>query len=344
MMRRAALALALLAAAAGCRRGTGPASAGGGAGGFQSTVTCRPRELRAPLDARVRFRLEAGSWEELVARARPACTWNDLDMLWVAEEPGRPVRFVVERAWIYRPADGPPKWVLAGFDSGGGSPPIRERFGSWPRAEIAVGAPPAGGDGCIGDYARRLASDARFGTVYQLGWQGEISGGTNLFSPNRAVFLLRDPQLRWRVIGQGIEEGVGKAGYPVCWRCGAEYRVRWTGDPSDPAAVEITVTHSLCEVGEEQSGAPTLATHRDGVLVRRPEFGVKWTGREHVRAEPGDTLEAIASRLAWWDSCSIRREAPGRREAAARWAGTLRELNPGVGAGELPAGARLFVR
>ena len=219
--------------------------------------------------------LAADSWPRLVKKAKPTFSWNGQDLLWIqTDAQGRP-RFILDEAYTYQPANGPLKWVLLNAIQVGGNvdDPDRET----PRffysglnlhavAEIHQQAPPANDSGYRGTYAVALDTARQFGTVYEIGWQREMSTGTAHPDYGRRIYVLRDSTNNWHFLGEGPEEGAEHGGSTTL-----KSRVIWENSGSNSLPLQIRFheenTNFPNTSADEINPPPPGVTHREYVLA-----------------------------------------------------------------------------
>jgi hypothetical protein len=329
------LCLCLLTAL-GCGRTRPPATLAA----FSRTGGRRPERISGPLLGGTTIRCEADSFEALVAKAKPTCTWNGQDMLWVKrDEKGRP-SFTLDRAYLCRTKAGLEKWVLVTL--GRGRALFGQFGGGYTHGTFSLSQAIPMHDTGSGNYAVVESQGPGGHMLYRLGWQALPTGGSGHHQNNRTIFLLKGPQGSWRIVGEGRIEGSWKSGYPVSCGTGAKYRVNWTPQGSSPLRIDLTVWNRTCEVGEEPMGALDLLVRRDGTLVSTPSLGIRWTSGEYITPKRGDTLGRIAERLAWWRP-SFRPKEGYRHLLAEVWLELLQQRNPDLPEGRLPQSARVSV-
>jgi len=275
--------------------------------------------------------VEAASWEELVAKEKPTFTWGNPgfqtergmpsdgfpDMMWIeGGADGKPV-FRLERAYTWKPAaDEKVRWVLVELvehDNGiivdnffheqiaGRMFPIRVNV-----TDEISGDPDRR---WFADYAIVRGSDPRGGTVYEIGWSQNIASGMGRWISCRQIYVWRDMNGVWRLLGEGLGESGGKTG-PEYHNCSCEVNVEWRGELPHPVRprVGFVLVEWNSETGEDAT-MPDLVLYRDSVLdgaSDRLPVALKGSGAEYMRAEKGDTLEKVALRLAVWDEIKMK--------------------------------------
>jgi len=279
-----------------------------------------------PLSSRLGVRVEAASWEELVAKVKPTFTWGNLDawaceasntglpkMMWIDEDlAGRPI-FRLEKAYAWQPsADQEARWVLVKLmpaDGGGSDIEANNLLGEQINGrampicvKVTDAIPDAPGDGMLADYAIIRGRDPRGGTVYEIGWSHEMCMGSGHWVYRDLIYVWRDAKGVWRLLGEGACESEGCNGRRECGGSWCEVSVRWQGEPVRPM-VFFAQGMRRSEAGEGPIGLPDLVSYGDAVLDGTGDtlpVALKWSGGEYMRAEKGDTLEKMAWRLVVW--------------------------------------------
>ena len=278
--------------------------------------------------------------------------------------PSRPSPPVAPPAvrWVLLTAGERPSWAVDSFWAGKTAPegmtvPLSDKIPSLD--------PDAGKNATAPDSERRYAvvraSDPRFGSVYEIGWPVSYDSfsGTVHEARLRRLFVLRDQAGQWRFLGEGPASGwIYGAG-----RLGTESRVEpdvaWHQPRTDePAAVvrfNVTVT---CKCFAGYDGIPDgadLEIHCQSVLgpthfkADGSADSCTPVGRCFLVAGPGDNLDRMAARLAFWDPGfglgwgQSAQDQAHKSAALQRWRSELSQLNPKLLPAAIPAGTHVEI-
>lgn len=218
--------------------------------------------------------LAANSWPRLVKKAKPTFSWNGQDLLWIQTNSLGEPRFVLNEAYTYQPTNEPLKWVLLKPIQVGGNidDPDCEtpRFfysGQNLRTVLTVQdqAPPFHNDGTRDSYAIRLDTAKGFGTVYEIGWQRELSRGNAHPDYGRRIYVLRDATNEWHFLGEGPEEGAERG-----YQTNLKSRVIWESSSSNSLPLQIRFheedTNYPGTSADDTKAPPPRVTHHEYVL------------------------------------------------------------------------------
>ena len=189
-------------------------------------------DINGPLSKRLRVRVEAPTWKQLVEKARPDLSDDRGQslMMWIRPQDSQP-SFHLERAFTWKPArDEAVRWVLLELTS---EPPDAIYWNnicvSAPATSVLLGKTLARGAGPnAGDYAVELAHDDVNGSVYEIGWKFSRPGPSSM--PDESpVFLVTGHVVCMARCGRtlasagpgagsyglGVDGGAGSMGRPV---------------------------------------------------------------------------------------------------------------------------------
>lgn len=88
--------------------------------------------------------------------------------------------------------------------------------------------------GYYGSYAVVKSANPRYGDVYEIGWQGEMSVGIAHPTYSRRIYLFKDKAGRWHFLGEGPEEGAEHGGWDI-----VEARVIWGDSKTNELPLQI---------------------------------------------------------------------------------------------------------
>jgi len=157
---------------------------------------------------------KANSWRALVQKVNPTFAWNGRDLLWIQNNSGGELQFVLDEAYIYQPTNQSCYWVLIKERSEKNSRSLRSedgwrQFGAqYLRAAFPLQpSKPAPNDWDVsGNYAVVKSANRQHGAVYELGWQSEMLDGVLHPVYGRRIYLFRDLGNHWHFVGEGPEE------------------------------------------------------------------------------------------------------------------------------------------
>lgn len=254
-------------------------------------LTPKHLDWTGPLSALLSIRAVAENWADLVAEVKPTLTWGRSyyedtaspdagfpDMMWIdQDENGMPV-FHLERAYAWKPDDDQPaRWVLVELadsefatdeEAWADSLLLGEQIGGRGlavRLEVTEEIPPDPDKCTWASYAIIRGVHPRGGAVYELGWSHEMTMGTGHWLHRRLIYVWRDTDGTWRLLGEGPRESHGKLGGNEQLGSWCQLSVQWKGDPAMPVVV-ISRTDCLLAIGESAVGLPSLVTRRDATL------------------------------------------------------------------------------
>ncbi len=158
------------------------------------------------------FRLQAESWKELVRAARPTFAWAGQDLMWITIDANGDPEFTLDRAYVYRPAERPLRWVLLRYEEEAPGGPRRILRGNNIRAVAKLHDKVPSSDHGAGDYAARKAAHPSLGVVYEIGWAEAPGGGSGHHREERRLYVLLERGGKWRFVGEGPTVNRGKSG------------------------------------------------------------------------------------------------------------------------------------
>ena len=385
----AALCVALaLGAAMGCRKDRPAAASQPAANPEPGPISYEPGRDRegpvevysGPLSKRLRVRVQAETWDALVAKVKPDVTWSGTDrdgqdgvsrwngpnMLWIEKDAKGRTVFHLEQAFAWRPRGQKTQWILIEDvsdqeganddgnnmeDSPVGDEPYEAMLTNQSlAARIAHGKPKDesfDGAGNAGEYAQDISRDPRGGVVCEVGWTP---------SPNRdgceqwerTLYFWRKPIGPWRFIGEA----------PLTYQqsrnhgesASMEAKVCWLGAPPAPV-IQFALSMSQGTV-HGNSGE----TCQDYILKPNangtPAESKPTDDHDYILAEDKDTLDSVVLwHCPWADNPQDpRTSTPPPKEAAERkyctqvWREAMIRLNPGLARNAGPLGKGTHVR
>jgi len=258
------------------------------------------------LEPGISVRAEAETREALLALVRPTLTLNETEMVWIREgTPGEP-SFVLDRALVCRPRGKKARWMLFRFGED-----FEERYSLFQKRPLVAQS--------VDEM--RAPPDPEGRVLYEVGWESSDLGAAGSNSAKRRLYFLKDLREGWSFLGEGpTEESVH--GYVTA----IERNVECNGSAKNSIAIHF----SKSEVRYQDEWVRETI-YQDYVLEGNPPqlFEV---GESYVKAEEGDTVDSIASRLV---------ESGEEKGADLPWRVALLELNPDLPEGPLPSGTRL---
>ena len=285
----------------------------------------------------------------LVAKVRPDATWESIKFLWAEKDEAGKLRFRLNEACIHKPRDKAPRWVLLGRTkarpSGG-----YVASGGYVRSVAPLNKQIPVHDTGPGDYAVVVATDAKGGRLYQVGWESEMGGAGGSYS-SRQFYVLHDKQGTWRIVGRLPDRPDGSwpedRGYHFIFPSYQVHKVQWTGNDKSPVRLHVrqeALHFEGARFSEDEVYLLTLPSariYRDGVFEGKLPAEVKWGGSRHLSARKDDTAEKIVNRLAIWtkDADDPRKFVSSRRA----WRGAVSKMNPETirPGKKIPAGTRI---
>ena len=331
-----------------------------GAGeGCPSTAQPARQKSFPSVPEKMRVRVEAPSWEELLERTTPRFSWGEGDLMWIQEgEEGRPV-FILDRAYVIQPANGPSRCVLLEPD------PAKE--GTWARDKAPTRSEillhdqvPQLGDQELGDYALLVDRDTTGRTLYRIVRQSWFGSGTAGGAMADNIYVLSEgkpsrpgktPDFpdRWRLVGVGPHAENSTLGYKAYRSCSEGLvEIRWVESEKEPVMLIFMARLDRHRMPEEKGVDPPphwvpgrLTTYRMYALAGPlPASLNPLSPREFTVTETETTWSDLAEQWgSWtpgWTAGSDRREA-----ILTTWREALRDLNPGVAGETIPAGTKL---
>lgn len=325
-------------------------------------------DMDGMLSARLKVRLEAETWDALVAKVKPnfiiktQTPWRDenpdgRDFMWIEEGSDGRLAFRLEEAYTWRPTDQKSRWVLVD--------PVMQPEGKawdvlWDQAwsnfsgnmlpmKVVVGAEPR-----WPGYAKVNSTDPRGGTVYEIGWVSSVCDGSGCCQTRRNLFIWRDAAGRWYFLGEGPDGSSSKNGYANWSEVEVRSTVHWSvAERPAPWRIDFVEATTRSEgFADGAEGLPEVTLCRDAVMNVRPDAlpaSWSWTSTrdyEYLVAASGDTLDQAAARLAAWTGdwkipADETLRAKGRNLVWGACRYQLWRLNPELMERRLAAGTRI---
>jgi len=284
----------------------------------------------------------AASWPALVAKVKPTFAWNGGDLMWIEQDTnGRP-QFVLDEAYLYQPTNQPRQWVLLRTSTPKMSrPDVRHeepRFFysdfNWFTVATLQKTVPHSDHG--ENYAVAIATHRQQGTVYEIGWQREMSVGSGHAEYGRRIYIFRDRANHWHFLGEGPEEGWERGGGNT-----VESKVVWENSLTNDLPFQIrfhceetTSPYNNSTDDTYTNTPPSVTICYDSALVSELPVQCQFIGHNpYLLAEKNDTLEKITLRLgffmpgwdAWPDEAKQQAE---RKRILGLWRAAIVRLNP----------------
>ncbi len=306
-----------------------------------------PGPVLRGLGGRLAIRVEAKSWEALVKKVAPTFTWGGRDMMWIGKGQKGDPRFTMDHAYVYQPAGKAPRWVLLDYKSAPYDKWSAQIGGECIRRTAKLRASKPRSDHGSGDYAVVKDVTAKVGTVYEVGWQALMGGGTHLLVAERRLYLWHDAGGKWHFLGEGPKESTGKMGHARNYTYRTESRVMWTPPPVKPV-VKFTVTCTYREWST--SDDPDFIPRRDRIQYsqclldgRFPATLRRTTRRPYMLPVKGETFDTLVQHLASWTSGWGTHGEKHQADILALWREALTRLNPKLPRGRIPKATRIYV-
>jgi len=299
-------------------------------------------DVKPPL----KIRTTADSFAKLVAATKPDFSWGDCYLMWVhdgnTDHPG----FELSRAWLLqKPAEKPQCILLEtdkdlrltlynqlGDDARGLFIPTTIRLGQ-PKEDF--------GDGDLaGNYTRVLASDKDHGTVYEIGWQGEMNGGTGHPILEMMLYVCKDTTGKWHFVGEGPSLLGSRGG-------NASQTAQIVWNKSSPAGTSILFTAENTEYDPfanepEHDPLPDRDEYQDAVLDgTSPE--THYAAHPYLLAKTGDTLDSLVHLLSIWSFEWGAGNAAERAKVEQNYRSELFRLNPDLSKDKITPGTKVFI-
>ncbi len=289
------------------------------------------------------IRASADCWLALVKMVRPTFAWNGCDMIWIEKDTNGQPRFILDEAYIYQPTNQSGQWILVKDDRTEGCDALWSRedwwrqFGNYNlRADMPLqkALPWAADNGDRGNYVIIKSANDRLGTVYEIGWQREMSSGNGLADYGRRIYIWEDRSKHWHFLGEGPEEGSAKGGYNT-----VESQVVWNATSTNKLPLQIRfhcedVTTPYSMDADETDPQPDVTICSDYMLTGSfPAYFQVIQRNRYLLAEKDDTLKKIISRLSYywpgWQDWPVEAERRAmNNRAMAAWRAVIVRLNP----------------
>jgi len=288
----------------------------------------------------------ADSLQNLIAVTHPTLMWNS-DWFWMEPNVMGGFAFSIGSPQRVRHAGGTLFWALLRQQRSGEIERDRDGVVS---SEIedrtvrdlqAVNEKPFTDSGC-GDYARVLHQEGN-AKLYELGIQYD-SLGTGHDIIQRRLYVLRQADSRWLLIGEGPSECSDKSG-TESEEFTSDATGKLTGNPKTPAAIEFDTTQwDGMAVESAQPAYPDLEVHREALLDGAGSARFRWLSDAYMLADTHDTLDKIADRYIYWRIYGAdQRMANFDGMEAASFKELLRRRNPSLEMGELLPHTKVYV-
>jgi hypothetical protein len=258
----------------------------------------------------------------------------------------------MDRAFGYQAEDGKIQWILL-------ATPVDENLNrelsGYPlrgMAGLVTKQPAIRCDGCgSGDWAMVLSTKSDQGTVYQIGWEGILGGGTGHEIVEKLLYVLKDKSGQWRFIGEGPSNGPGKNGAVDCYQLLT--RVTDVVPKSrSPFGLEIHFTRerndSDCgRIDPRFTPRQLRVEYQEGILDGQSTH-VQWS-RPYVRAGAEESFKKLVLHLATWDRgwSADTPPTPGDIEKHIKiegwWRQELLRLNPDISTEDIAEGTNIRI-
>lgn len=291
------------------------------------------------------IRASADLWPALVKMVKPTFAWNGCDMMWIERDTNAQPKFILDEAYIYQPTNQSRQWVLVKDDRAENWSAESSREDWWQqsgnynlRADLPLqkAISDAADNGDRGNYAIIKSANERLGTVYEIGWQREMSSGNGLADYGRRIYVWEDRSNHWHFLGEGPEEGSAKGGYNT-----VESQVVWNATSTNKPPLKIRfhcedVTTPYSLDADDTNPPPDVAIYTDWMLSGRFPAKCQPVGTNpYLLAEKDDTLKKIISRLNYywpgWQDWPVEAERKAmNKRAKAAWRAVIVRLNPNL--------------
>jgi len=260
------------------------------------------------------------------------------NMIWIDQNAaGKPV-FRLEQAYVWQPAPSAPgsaggadgvdagtkshppaepgangqmeaRWVLVELlpnDNGKADKLLGEQIAGRRlpiRVEVTDAVPDLH-DHSLASYAIVRSVDPRGGTVYEVGWKMETSHWLYRY----VIYFWRDTKGErggWRVLGDGPSDHITSDESRVYNR--EQVSVQWQGNPVKPT-ISIVKAERHLKRGDMRVRGPDLVVYSDVTLDGTNETlptRPKWSDKQYMRAQKGDTLNKMVDRLTTWNESGL---------------------------------------
>lgn len=287
------------------------------------------------------IRASADSWPALVQKLKPTFAWNGCDLMWIQNDKGGEPRFILDEAYIYQPTNQPRQWVLLAEERSVPNEDLRQEIPEFfysmnnlHGVAPCSNAMPASADvGGKGNYAVAIGTHRQLGTVYEIGWQREMSVGSGLAAYGRRIYVLKDRGNTWHFLGEGPEEGWERGG-----GCMVESRVIWGNSKTNNLPFQIRfhreeTTSPYNSSADDTNRPPDVTICYDTALVSAPPAQPQDVGKNpYLLTEKDATLEKIILRLGYywpgWEWPEAVEQQAKQKRALEAWHAAIVRLNP----------------
>ncbi|HET6249831.1 MAG TPA: hypothetical protein VFE47_19230 [Tepidisphaeraceae bacterium] len=279
----------------------------------------------------------------LIARSKPTLTWNRTDAMWITMDEKNQPHFFAARAQYLAVGGKPARWFFLHE-----SPDEHDMYG--PHVILPARLPYAGAtmpvmekipvhDGGAGSFAIMVERNARFGSLYEIGWE-HFWGGSGNNVEGRRIFVLLDPSGSARFIAESPMEDQCNNTSQSC-----SFKVRWTQAVENPVEIRATVSDFTgCEMNKDESTPLSgLDIRRDGILGVTSET-IRWTSEKYMLSKKGESIDTITEDIEDWTnkaagSASFESRFKVRKAVREK----MSSLNPGLPSGRLEPDTRVFI-
>jgi len=197
----------------------------------------------------------ADSWHALVKKVKPTFAWNGCDMIWIGNDTNGQPQFVLDEAYIYQPTNQPRQWVLVKDERTKENYEARQNEDWWRQfsmcnlravASLQDSKPSPNDGGYYGNYAVVKAVNQRYGVVYEIGWQEEMSTGNAHSEYSRRIYVFKDTTNRWHFLGEGPGEGAERGGWDI-----VKSQVVWDDSKANELPLQIKFHRETTATGYE---------------------------------------------------------------------------------------------
>jgi len=127
--------------------------------------------------------------------------------------------------------------------------------------------------GLLWNYAVVKAANQRYGVVYEIGWQDEMSDGNAHPEESRRIYVFKDNANHWHFLGEGPEEGAERGGWDI-----VKSQVVWDDSKTNelPLQIKFHRESTVYATGyEDDTNRPAdVVTTNDYVLAGK--FPARW--------------------------------------------------------------------
>ena len=217
----------------------------------------------------------ADSWPALVQKVKPTFAWNGCDMMSIETDKRGQPQFILDEAYIYQPTNQPRQCILVKDER------TKENYEVWQHEDwwrqfsmcnvhAVVSLPdskPVSNDwGYYGNYAVVIAANQRYGIVYEIGWQEEMSTGNAHPEYGRRIYVFKDNTNRWHFLGEGPGEGAERGGWDI-----VKSQVVWDDSKTNELPLQIKLRRESTDYAtgydDDTNRPPDVLTTNNFVLA-----------------------------------------------------------------------------